>query len=176
MLDNMIWKEISVYKIRSPEAKYADLCIPCEEFLLDRFRIGDNEKELFSEEAAELLTKVHPIIVWPPKNYCIFGIRTFFIVSSIIPDKTIRVGVLPPKTTDHEIAQFIRVDAWLTRLAFATRSPEANLFQASKKMPKELVRLLTPGLELKVVNFAKTLGVSVPTLYGPGGTKKETVW
>ncbi|HTP65234.1 MAG TPA: hypothetical protein VMJ66_07580 [Geobacteraceae bacterium] len=166
----MKWKEKSVFEIRVPE-KYANLVIAPDEYLIDKFRIGADEKEVFSTEAAVLLTKVHPIFIWSPKCYCIFGLRTLFIASSIIPTAKINVGVLPANTPENEIENFILADAWLTRLAFETWKPEANLFKQRKKIPKDLLIALSPAFDLKVVDFAKVLGVSLPTLYSSGSRK-----
>jgi len=172
MIENLTWSQKSVFELRLPLGKYADLCIPPEEYLLDRFRLGEGGKEVFTSEAAMLLTKIHPIIVWSTKNYCVFGLRTLFIASSIIPTATISVGILPPNTPESKIADFILTDAWLTRLAFSTKMPEGNLFGSWKEMPKNLINALSPGLDLTVKDLAKVLSISVPTLYRNSGTKK----
>ena len=44
--------------------------------------------------------------------------------------------------------------------------------KTSKKMPAELIRLLSPALKMNVIDFAKTLGISVPTLYSTCEPKK----
>lgn len=166
MLKNLTWNEIPVYKIQLPGEKQANLTISCGEYLFNHFRIGEKEKELFSTEAAELLATIHPIIIRSPENYCIFGLRTLFIVSSIIPTSTIRVGVLPSSISEQEIGQLIRADAWLSRVMYATKSPETGLFHAKKSIPKDLLTALTPGLDLNVSDLSRLLGVSIPTLYG----------
>lgn len=171
MIENLTWTQKSVFELCLPEGKYADLCIPPEEYLLDRFRLGEGGKEVFTSEAAILLTKIHPIIIWSNKNYCVFGLRTLFIASSIIPTATISVGILPPNTPDSKIADFILTDAWLTKLAFATKMPEVNLFSSWKQLPKTLINVLSPGLDLTVKDLAKVLGVSAQKLYRNTRTK-----
>lgn len=165
MLDNLTWKEISVCEIRPFDDKFIDLGISSDEYLFDRFRVGSKEREVFSIEAALLLTKIHPIIIWSVDNICVLGIRTMLIASSIMPTAVINVGVLPSTTTYSDVEQLIIADAWLTRLAYSTKKPATNLFQAKIKIPLELIRTLTPALEMGVIDLAKTLGVSAPTLY-----------
>jgi len=172
MLENFNREKISVCKIRLPEEKYADLCIPPKEFLFDRFRLGEDDKEVFSVEAALLLTKIHPIFIWSAKNYCVFGIRTLYIASSIIPNASIEVGVLPSNTEECEVEKFILADSWLAKLAYSTKRPEVNLFRSRQKMSNETITELSPALDMSVVKFAKVLGVSMPTLYSSCETKK----
>lgn len=166
MFPDIQWKDMPVFQIRLPGENLAGVGLSPEEYLFDRFRIGPEEKELFTEEAALCLAKLHPIMVWSSNNYCVSGLRTLFIISSIIPATTISVGVLSSSLTDNDAQRLILIDAWLTNLAFSSKSPQASLYEAKKRTPKRLLQEFSPALDIKVADFARVLGVSSPTLYG----------
>lgn len=165
MLERYEWKKISVRDIRLPVGNLADLSVPPKEYLINHYRLGEDDKEVFSSEAALLLTKTHPIFIWSKNNYCVYGLRTLYIVSSIIPNTTIEVGVIPPSTSESEIEKLILTDDWLAKLIYSTKTPETDVFKSWRNMPKELLLKLSPALDMKVVEIAKVLKVSTPTLY-----------
>ena len=173
MLPDIQWKEMPVFKIRLPGEGLTRFSIPSEEYLFDRFRMGSEEKELFTTEAAIDLAKLHPIMVWSSKNYCVSGLRTLFIISSIIPTTNITVGVLPSSLTENDAQELLQADAWLNSLACCYKCPQASLFETKKRTPKRLIQRLSPALDLKVNDFAKALGVSTPTLYALKRKKKK---
>lgn len=172
MLDRYVWEKIYVHKISLPSEKIADLCVSPKEYLINRYRLGDGGKEVFSPEAARLLTKTHPIFTWTEKNICVSGIRTLLIASCVIPNDPIEVAVIPSNTPESEIEKLILADAWLTKLAYSTNSPLANLFSSWRKLPKSLLSELSPAFDLTVAAFAKTLNVTTPTLYNSKEPKK----
>lgn len=165
MLERYDWKKISVKNIRLPVGNLADISVPSKEYLINRYRLGEDDREVISPEAALLLTKTHPIFTWSKNNYCVYGLRTLYIVSSIIPNTTIEVGVLPPNTPESEIEKLILADDWLAKLVYSTKTPETDIFKSWRKIPKELLLELSPALDMKIVEIAKVLKVSVPTLY-----------
>lgn len=172
MLERYDWKTISVRDIRLPGEKFADLCVPPKEYLINRYRMGDDDKEVFSQEAALLLTKTHPIFIWTAKNICVSGIRSLLVASCIIPNASIKVAVIPPNTPESEIEQLILADGWLSKLAFSTNLPLANLFNSWRLLHKDLLNELSPALSLTVAELAKTFHVTVPTLYNSREPKK----
>lgn len=172
MLERYEWENILVKKINLPVGKLADLCVPPKEYLINRYRLGDDDKEVFSPDAARLLTKTHPIFTWTRKNICVSGIRTLLIASCVIPNDPIKVAVLPPGTPESEIEKLILADGWLTKLAYSNNSPLANLFSSWRKLSKGLLNELSPALDLTVAELAKTFHVTTPTLYNPRESKK----
>lgn len=172
MLERYDWKTISVHQISLPSEKLAGLCVPSKEYLINRYRLGDGGKEVFSQEAARLLTKTHPIFTWTSQNICVSGVRTLLIASCIIPNDPIKVAVIPTNTPEKEIENLILADGWLSKLAYSTNSPVANLFSTWRKLPKGLLSELSPAFDLTVAAFAKSFNVTTPTLYNSKEPKK----
>ena len=172
MLERYDWKTIIVNKISLPDEKLANLCVPPKEYLINRYRLGDGDKEVFSSEAAHLLTKTHPIFTWTEKNICVSGIRTLLIASCVIPNDPIKVAVIPPGTPEDEIEKLILADGWLTKLAYSTNLPLANLFSSWRKLSKGFLNELSPAFVLTVAELAKTFHITTPTLYNSREPKK----
>lgn len=148
MLERYDWKTISVHKISLPDERLTELCVPPKEYLINRYRQGDDGKEVFSAEAALLLTKTHPIFTWTEKNICVSGIRTLLIASCVIPNEPIQVAVIPSSTPKSEIEKLILADGWLSKLAYSTNTPLASLFNTWRLLPKPWLNKLSPALDL----------------------------
>ena len=165
MLKNLLWTEDSIANINLPPENFLQLAGKLEEYVCTLSRVGRKEVDSLSPESAHIIARLHPIIIWSKKKYCICGIRTFHLISKHIPaNEKIPVGVLPAKTSEEELRQLMHADTLLGMLSFSVKEP-ATIFQYSRQIPPELRTKLSPALADTVDTCAKLLGVSPPTLY-----------
>lgn len=121
---------------------------------------------ILTRDCALLLLKLHPLVLWSNKNYCVLGRRVLSLVAlSIKRDDEIKVGFLP-KASKEEVISLMTMEQLLNQIAFATPAGGKGIFETSRLMDKQLVASISPALTQSVETVSKMLGdSSISTLF-----------
>ena len=126
----------------------------------------DRNGGVLTRDCCLLLLKLHPLILWDKKNYCVLGRRILHLVTpSLKSNDEFEVGFLS-KASEEEVIRLMTLEPLLNQITFATSAGGKGIFETSHLIDKQLVASISPPLTQSVEVVSRMLGdCSLSTLF-----------
>ena len=167
MIKNIRWESISFEVISPPPLKMTQqLREQGVNYIVNKTQVGIKALPVLTREAALLLTRLHPLIVWGKKYHCICGQRILTLITPHLKkEDQITVGILPQSTKDSTLIELAQADTLLSQIAFSSRKGAQDIYLTSREIDGRKLGELSPALAGGMESCSKALGVSGQSLY-----------